>query len=159
MHEALVNRLGGLSLPRKSVVRLTDRPDMTLDVYRGRKRTIQQLLINNFISVNGYIFRGGNSFSLSPFFSMGSTLGKELSFIIAPPECLSIQLNLHTHDAFHVFQDNLLLDMYLVSHVKTLYSQIRNRALCQVFQDFFTINNTVIENGLATHPHAYYHGN
>ena len=37
MHEVLVNRLGGLSLPRKSVVRLTDRPDMTLDVYRGRK--------------------------------------------------------------------------------------------------------------------------
>ena len=33
MHEVLVNRLGGLSLPRKSVVRLTDRPNMTLDVY------------------------------------------------------------------------------------------------------------------------------
>ena len=42
MHEVLVNRLGGLSLPRKSVVRLTDRPDMTLDAYRGRKTTIQQ---------------------------------------------------------------------------------------------------------------------
>ena len=42
MHEVLVNRLGGLSLPRKSVVRLTDRPDMTLDVYRGRKTAIQQ---------------------------------------------------------------------------------------------------------------------
>ena len=42
MHEVLVNRLGGLSLPRKSVVRLTDRPDMTLDVYRGRKITTQQ---------------------------------------------------------------------------------------------------------------------
>ena len=42
MHEVLVNRLGGLSLPRKSVVRLTDRPDMTLDVYRGRETTIQQ---------------------------------------------------------------------------------------------------------------------
>ena len=42
MHEVLVNRLGGLSLPRKSVVRLTDRPDMTLDVYRGRKKTKQQ---------------------------------------------------------------------------------------------------------------------
>ena len=41
-HEVLVNRLGGLSLPRKSVVRLIDRPDMTLDVYRGRKTTIQQ---------------------------------------------------------------------------------------------------------------------
>ena len=47
MHEVLVNRLGGLSLPRKSVVRLTDRPDMALDVYRGRKTTIQY---NNFPS-------------------------------------------------------------------------------------------------------------
>ena len=44
MHEVLVKRLGGLSLPRKSVVRLTDRPDMTLDVYRGRKTTIQQFV-------------------------------------------------------------------------------------------------------------------
>ena len=42
VHEVLVNRLGGLSLPRKSVVRLTDHPDMTLDVYRGPKTTIQQ---------------------------------------------------------------------------------------------------------------------
>ena len=42
MHKVLVNRLGGLSLPKKSVVRLTDRPDMTLDVYRGRKTTTQQ---------------------------------------------------------------------------------------------------------------------
>ena len=42
MHEVLVNRLGGLSLPRKSVVRLTDRPDMTLDVYCGRKTMQQQ---------------------------------------------------------------------------------------------------------------------
>ena len=32
VHEVLDNRLGGLSLSRKSVVRLTDRPDMTLDV-------------------------------------------------------------------------------------------------------------------------------
>ena len=48
MHEVLVNRLGGLSLPRKSVVRLTDRPDMTSDVYRGRKTTMPLVL-----------FRGG----------------------------------------------------------------------------------------------------
>ena len=45
MHEVLVNRLGSLSLPRKSVVRLTDRPDMTIDVYRGRKTTIQLQLV------------------------------------------------------------------------------------------------------------------
>ena len=64
MHEVLVNRLGGLSLPRKSVVRLTDRPDMTLDVYRGRKTTIQQspsesgkLSVNP--AVNGYLFQIG----------------------------------------------------------------------------------------------------
>ena len=49
MHEVLVNRLGGLNLPRKSVVRLTDRPDMTLDVYRGRKTTIQQQGFQAFI--------------------------------------------------------------------------------------------------------------
>ena len=42
VHEVLVNRLGGLSLPRNSVVRLTNRPDMTIDVYHGRKTTTQQ---------------------------------------------------------------------------------------------------------------------
>ena len=46
MHEVLVNRLEGLSLPRKSVDRLTDRPHMTLDVYRGRKTTQQQPIPN-----------------------------------------------------------------------------------------------------------------
>ena len=50
MHEVLVNRLGGLSLPRKSVVRLTDRPDMTLDVYRGRKTTMQLQQQRNFLN-------------------------------------------------------------------------------------------------------------
>ena len=59
MHEVLVNRLGGLSLPRKSVVRLTDRPDMTLDVYRGRKTTKQQQKqqkVSNKIFVNSYVW-------------------------------------------------------------------------------------------------------
>ena len=41
VHKVLVNRLGGLSLPRKREVRLTDRSDMTLDVHCGRKTTIQ----------------------------------------------------------------------------------------------------------------------
>ena len=49
MHEVLVNRLGGLSLPRKSVVRLTDRPYMTLDVYRGRKTTIKNNIVSHTI--------------------------------------------------------------------------------------------------------------
>ena len=42
MYEVLVNRFEGLSLPWKSVVRLTDLPDMTLDVYPGCKTTTQQ---------------------------------------------------------------------------------------------------------------------
>ena len=37
--KVLVNRLGGLSLPRKNVGKLTDRPDMPIDVYHGRKTT------------------------------------------------------------------------------------------------------------------------
>ena len=43
LHEILVKRLGGLSLPRKSVVGLTDCPDLTIAVYCERKITIQQL--------------------------------------------------------------------------------------------------------------------
>ena len=39
-HEVLLNPLEGLSRPRKSVVRLTDRPNMTFVVYRERKTTI-----------------------------------------------------------------------------------------------------------------------
>ena len=34
---------------QESVVRLTDRPDMTLDVYQGRKTTIQQLFGRNLV--------------------------------------------------------------------------------------------------------------
>ena len=52
VHEVLVNRLGCLSLTRKSVVSLTDRPDMTSAVYRGRKTTTtqqQQLCTNRFL--------------------------------------------------------------------------------------------------------------
>ena len=54
VHEVLLNHLGGLSLPRKSVVRLTDRPDMTLDIYRGRNATMQQCLLymNRFRNEN-----------------------------------------------------------------------------------------------------------
>ena len=60
MHEVLVNRLGGLSLPRKSVVRLTDRPDMTLDVYSGRKTTMQMQRLTQEPEVGPHTF-------ISPF--------------------------------------------------------------------------------------------
>ncbi|CAG2241230.1 COPS1 [Mytilus edulis] len=35
-------------------------------------------------------------------------------------------------------KDTLLLDMYLASHVNTLYTQIRNRALCQYFSPYLS---------------------
>ena len=56
MHEVLVNRLGGLSLPWKSVARLTDRPDMTLDVYRGRKTTMQKNICTLTFKICGSVF-------------------------------------------------------------------------------------------------------
>lgn len=37
VHEVVLNRLGCLSLPIKSMVRLTGRPEMALDVYRGQQ--------------------------------------------------------------------------------------------------------------------------
>ena len=55
MHEVLVNRLGGLSLPRKRVVRFTDRSDMTFDVYRGRK-TKQQQWLEVKVKIEGHEF-------------------------------------------------------------------------------------------------------
>ena len=67
MHEVLVNRLGGLSLPRKSVVRLTDRHNMTLDVYHGRKTTIQPTKILSCIK--GYILGTCSIFILTPCIS------------------------------------------------------------------------------------------
>ena len=51
VHEVLVNRLGGLSLPRKSVVRLTDRPDLTLDFTVDVKHQCNKNNNNNSISV------------------------------------------------------------------------------------------------------------
>ena len=48
VHEVLVNCLGGLSLPRKSVVRLIDCSDMTLDVYCDVKQ--QQPLLVMFMT-------------------------------------------------------------------------------------------------------------
>ena len=52
MHSVLVNRLGILSLPRISVVRLTDRSDMTIAVCRGHRATTQhQLSLVKFLSI------------------------------------------------------------------------------------------------------------
>ena len=42
MHLVLVNHLGGLSLPRNSVVKLTNAPDMIIVVYLGRLARTQQ---------------------------------------------------------------------------------------------------------------------
>ena len=90
MHEVLVNRLGGLSLPRKSVVRLTDRPDMTLDVYRGRKTTKQQQpnFISNFLSDRSFNVRIGSTLSDTFEQEQGVPQGSILS-----PSLFNIKIN------------------------------------------------------------------
>ena len=81
MHEVLVNRLGGLSLPRKSVVRLTDRPDMTLDVYHGRKKnnatTMQQCNNKNDI-IKRYLH------SFIGHYNYGSSVRQKGLFVLVP---------------------------------------------------------------------------
>ena len=52
-------------MPRKSVVRLTDRPDMTLDVYRGRKTTMQ----HNAVIVNLVNLKNGLTMTWPILFS------------------------------------------------------------------------------------------
>ena len=76
MHEVLINHLGGLSLPRKSVVRLTDRPDMTLDVYSGRKTTIQQRLTGVVLLVKTTFF------TLVTMFNVLLVVGTEMEWEI-----------------------------------------------------------------------------
>ena len=48
----LVNRLIGLSLPRNSVLRLTDPPDMTIAVYHGRKANNTQQQVLSQVSIS-----------------------------------------------------------------------------------------------------------
>ena len=68
MHEVLVNRLGGLSLPRKSVVRLTDRPDMT-KIGFGKFTKIQNVGI---IHSNGSINKASLCFCSFSLFNVVS---------------------------------------------------------------------------------------
>ena len=90
MHEVLVNCLGGLSLPRKSVVRLTERPDMTLDVYRGRKTTIQQqpfviTLVTSFIIQFQYNFTQVLDMTLPRTSSHFSVIRSRSQLLFIPP--------------------------------------------------------------------------
>ncbi|XP_037113440.1 COP9 signalosome complex subunit 1 isoform X1 [Syngnathus acus] len=47
-------------------------------------------------------------------------------------------------------KDNLLLDMYLAPHVRTLYSQIRNRALIQYFSPYVSADMTKMAQAFNT---------
>ena len=67
VNEVIVNCLGGLSLPRKSLVWLTNCPDMTLAVYRGRitATTTNAINGNTIVDSQNYVqsnFNGPNTF-------------------------------------------------------------------------------------------------
>ena len=65
VHEVLVNCLGGLILPRESVVQLTDCPNMTIDVYRGQKTTTQ--LFSSVLNLR--LLAMGSREAILPFFT------------------------------------------------------------------------------------------
>ena len=47
------------------MVRLTDRPDMPLDVYRGRKTTKQQQQQTSFLSQEGFTLKESSPFGVN----------------------------------------------------------------------------------------------
>ncbi|KAK2182658.1 hypothetical protein NP493_342g02030 [Ridgeia piscesae] len=47
-------------------------------------------------------------------------------------------------------KDNLMLDLYLAPHVGTLYTQIRNRALCQYFSPYLSADMTKMASAFNT---------
>ena len=107
MHEVLVNRLGGLSLPRKSVVRLTDRPDMTLDVYRGRKTTIQQKKYNIYLfsilnyKIELYRIHNGQLFYAPPQEGAGYYVIPSELLNVCPSVCPSVRLSVRPSAVEH----------------------------------------------------------
>ena len=65
VQEILVYHFGGLSLPRKSVLRLTDRSDMIMDVDRGSKTTNQQpIKWAYYVSLGKFLFECVANFTL-----------------------------------------------------------------------------------------------
>ena len=54
MHLVLVDRLGGLSLPRNRLIRLTDLLVMTIAVYRGRKAIKTATIVLQYLGWKRY---------------------------------------------------------------------------------------------------------
>ncbi|XP_045575562.1 COP9 signalosome complex subunit 1 isoform X3 [Salmo salar] len=66
-----------------------------------------------------------------------------------------LQKNIISSSSFKLFlelepQDNLLLDLYLAPHVRTLYTQIRNRALIQYFSPYVSADMTKMSQSFNT---------
>ena len=122
VHEVLVNRLGGLSLPRKSVVKLTDRPDMTLDVYRGRKTTMQECNNHSIIKVHRFqeLFKIKVSTMLQFLQSYFTIIKLEVYTII--------KLEVYTQGVTQICH------LLLILHIKVLHIQL-------FFYSFHTVNH------------------
>ena len=76
------------------MVRLTDRPDMTLDVYRGRKTTIQQhttkLVFKETMLKRQLSCQSGNHFGDTPsymYLNIWTTLDVCMSVRVLPGVC------------------------------------------------------------------------
>ena len=106
MHEVLVNRLGGLSLPRKRVGRLTDRPAMTLDVYRGRKTTMQQQQQSfspHFLSkISPQPFKIETSNLVYWFITTGNNVGLKMDILLFVVPCIFLFSTFFVQDTSHM---------------------------------------------------------
>ena len=60
VHLVLVNRLGDQNLPRNSVVRLIDRPDIPIAVYRGREAIREAIQQQFTVDVKQYVKQYNN---------------------------------------------------------------------------------------------------
>ena len=99
MHEVLVNRLGGLR-----GINPHDRPDMTLDVYCGRKTTAQQQQILKYI-----------------FFHRNKTARSHTSEQIFLHFSFSPSFLYHYHYYHYQYYNNLSYFIYLSNFTHSFY--------------------------------------
>ena len=89
MHKVLVNSLGGLSLPRKSVARLTDCPNMTLDVYCGCSTTTCLTCTLEVIFIHDHVFGNRTINTIHVLMFLGWILF-EILFFRSPPHYIDL---------------------------------------------------------------------
>ena len=90
------------------MVRLTDRPDMTLDVYRGRKTTIQQQrVVTSKVVISTYQIVVRDSSKFDTFFCCNAFQSK-------PIQCVTMYGSKYAiNRIFHLFKTLLIYNNFV----------------------------------------------